>query len=429
MLEIRTPIVVSEAVKKVMRYEMQARVEEVPLAQAYERYLATDLRATSDVPDFDRSPYDGYAIIADNSAQASADQPVVFEVVGDIGAGFVYEEEVQTFQTVRIMTGAPIPAGCDAVVMLELTNTYEENGKRYMSIKRPFQKGTNISFKGEDMTKGDLLVPKGTVINPGICALLATFGYATIPVFKKLVVGVLATGSELLEPDEPLCAGKIRNSNAYALLAQIERAGASAKYLGKLDDDLPSCIAAVKQACEQVDIVITTGGVSVGDYDYLPAIYEALGADVLFNKVAMRPGSVTTVAVLGDQLLYGLSGNPSACYVGFELFVRPVIRATYASSRPHLRREKAILGADFSKANPFTRFIRASLTYDEERLVATPATFNKSSSISSLSSADVFIVLPGGSRGYEQGMVVDILLLDDTQGSEWPWDIIKKFGK
>lgn len=429
MVEKRNPISVNEAVKRIMACSIEAPKEDIPLTAAYNRFLATDIVATTDVPAFDRSPYDGYAIVASSSISASTVNPITFKVVGEIGAGYVHNERVHPFEAVRIMTGAPIPLGCDAVVMLELTHTYEENGERFMTVKRSFEAGTNISYKGEDIQNGEVLVKKGTVIHPGIISLLATFGYATVSVYKKLVVGVLSTGSELLEPHEPLQPGKIRNSNAYTLLAQIERAGAEPKYLGKLNDDLPVCIERVKKALFEADILITTGGVSVGDYDYLPAIYEALGANVLFNKVAMRPGSVTTVAELNGQLLFGLSGNPSACYVGFELLTRPIIRYAYFNSRPHLRREKAVLGADFKKANPFTRFIRASLTYENERAVATPAGFNKSSSISSLINTDVLIVLPGGSRGYEQGMIVDILLLENQQGSVWPWDTIQKYSK
>ncbi|HWI46613.1 MAG TPA: molybdopterin molybdotransferase MoeA, partial [Rummeliibacillus sp.] len=235
-----------------------------------------------------------------------------------------------------------------------------------------------------------------------------------------------STGSELLEPNESLQPGKIRNSNAYMLMAQIERSGATSKYFGKLKDDLDLCIQVVEEALQEVDILITTGGVSVGDYDYLPAIYEAIGAKVLFNKVAMRPGSVTTVAERNGQLLFGLSGNPSACYVGFELFARPIIRTAFGNKLPHLRREEAVLGTDFKKANPYTRFVRASTYYENGQLVAVPSGFNKSSAVSSLVEANAFIVLPGGSRGYEKGMQVVVLLLEDLQGSEWPWDNIKK---
>jgi molybdopterin molybdotransferase len=181
----------------------------------------------------------------------------------------------------------------------------------------------------------------------------------------------------------------------------------------------------VKKALSEVDMLITTGGVSVGDYDYLPAIYEKLGASVLFNKVAMRPGSVTTVAQLNGKLLFGLSGNPSACYVGFELFVKPSIRTYMFSEKPHVKREKAILGEDFLKPNPFTRFVRGKLQYNEGQLIAYPSGFDKSSSVSSLAESNIFIVLQGGTRGYKKGMFVDVLLLEDNEGSEWPWTFRK----
>jgi len=429
VLQQRKPITVGDAVQRVMEYASQEKKEFVSLLQAHGRFLAEDIAADHDVPAFDRSPYDGYAIRSVDSQGAASENPVTFTIVGEIGAGYVFEEEVGYREAVRIMTGAPIPKGCDVVVMLELTHTFEENNQMYMSIKRTFEAGTNISYKGEDVQKGTILIEKGQYINPGVVALLATFGVDQVPVFRKPIVGVIATGSELLDPSDSLQPGKIRNSNAYMIMAQIERAGATVKYFGKFSDDINLCIDVVKKALEEVDILITTGGVSVGDYDYLPAIYEAIDAKVLFNKVAMRPGSVTTVAARNGQLLFGLSGNPSACYVGFELFTRPIIRKAFGNKQPHLRREQAVLGADFKKANPFTRFVRGIASYEDGQLVAVPSGFDKSSAVSSLAGANAFIVLPGGSRGYEKGMQVAVLLLEDLQGSEWPWDNIKKFYK
>jgi molybdopterin molybdotransferase len=424
MIEKRTPMAVADAVRKVMEFAKLGIKEMVPLEESFGRYLAEDLAADQDVPAFDRSPYDGFAIRAEDTAQASSENKTAFEVVGEIGAGSVFHEEVGAFQAVRIMTGAQIPSGCNAVVMLELTREYQDQNKTYMEIKRSYKKGDNISFQGEDTRKGTILAKRGTHINPGITALLATFGYSQVPVARKPVIGVLATGSELLDVNEPLEQGKIRNSNAYMILSQIERVGAEAKYFGKLSDDLDMCFSAVKEALSQVDLLITTGGVSVGDYDYLPAIYEKLGATVLFNKVAMRPGSVTTVAHLGEKLLFGLSGNPSACYVGFELFVRPISAAYMFSERPHVKKVRAILGEDFPKANPFMRFVRAKLDYQESKLMVSPSGFDKSSAVSSLAEATALLLLPGGTRGYEKGMLVDVLLLEDRQGSEWPWDNI-----
>src|SRR5699024_3671798 len=177
-----------------------------------------------------------------------------------------------------------------------------------------------------------------------------------------------ATGTELLDVDEELEPGKIRNSNAYMTASQILRAGADYLYLGKLADNLESSYHTIKNSLDKVDILITTGGVSVGDFDLMPEIYNRLNANILFNKVAMRPGSVTTVAKKGNQLLFGLSGNPSACYVGFELFTRPVIQKLLGVQTPYLQRTKAILAEDFPKYNPFTRFVRSYITYTENGL-------------------------------------------------------------
>lgn len=421
MVEKRVPLEIGEAVRRVMEFAVSGSKEMVSIDLAYSRVLAEDIKADQDVPAFDRSPYDGFAIRAEDTIQANNENPSIFEVVGEIGAGSVFPNEVEPFQAVRIMTGAQIPKGCSAVVMLELAKELKNEGKNFIEIKRSYQKGDNISFQGEETLKGDILVKKGTIINPGIIALLATFGYSQVPVAKKPVIGVIATGSELLDVNEALEPGKIRNSNSYMVLAQIQKAGAIPKYLGKFSDDFDTCFSEVKNALEQVDILITTGGVSVGDYDYLPDIYDQLGASVLFNKIAMRPGSVTTVAQLNNKLLFGLSGNPSACYVGFELFVRPVIQTYLFNETPHLKRVKAILGENYPKPNPFTRFVRGKLVYENAQITAIPAGFDKSSAVSSLAYTDAFIVLPGGTRKYEKGMVVDLLLVEDTEGSKWPW--------
>ncbi|PEX90646.1 molybdopterin molybdotransferase MoeA [Bacillus cereus] len=427
-MERRVPISVEEAVRNVMGFANNGLKELLPLELAYGRILAEDLVADHDVPSFNRSPYDGFAIRAEDTTLASYESPTTFEVVGEIGAGSIFHEELGPFQAVRIMTGAQIPKGCDAVVMLELTRQYEDAGNSSMEVKRPFKTGDNISFQGEDAQKETVLAKKGSYINPGISALLATFGYSEVPVARKPVIGLLATGSELLDVNESLEPGKIRNSNTYMILSQIRRAGGRVKYFGKFSDDFNTCFTAVKEALSQVDMLITTGGVSVGDYDHLPAIYEKLGASVLFNKVAMRPGSVTTVAQLNGKLLFGLSGNPSACYVGFELFVRPCIRTYMFCEKAHLKRERALLGEDFLKPNPFTRFVRAKLQYDEGQLIAYPSGFDKSSSVSSLAETNIFIVLPGGTRGYQKDMFVDVLLLEDNEGSEWPWAFCKVRG-
>ncbi|MDR4945904.1 molybdopterin molybdotransferase MoeA [Neobacillus cucumis] len=421
MVEKRNPIPIGEAVSQIMNYRLKGSTEYISINESYGRFLSEDLIATSNVPHFDRAPYDGFAVRSIDTVEASQSNPVEFEVIDHIGAGMVSNRLVGEKQAVRIMTGAMMPNGADAVVMFEVTKTYEKDGNPFMCIKRKIDKGTNVSFIGEDAKKGEVLVEKGTLINPGIQAMLATFGYDKVPVAKKPVIGLFATGTELLEVDEELEPGKIRNSNSYMIAAQIERAGGIVQYYGKLPDVFDTCFESVKKAIAEVDILLTTGGVSVGDYDYLPAIYQKLGAEVLFNKVAMRPGSVTTVAVYNGKILFGLSGNPSACYVGFELFVRPIIRTQAFSSKPHLRKEKAVLEVDFLKANPFTRFVRSSTFIEEGRLKSTPSGLDKSNIIMSLAGANSLIILPGGTRGFQAGTEVEVLLLEDQVGSVWPW--------
>ncbi|MBM7653709.1 molybdopterin molybdotransferase MoeA [Neobacillus cucumis] len=421
MVEKRNPIPIGEAVSQIMNYRLKGSIEYVSINESYGRFLSEDLIATSNVPHFDRAPYDGFAVRSVDTVEASQSNPVEFEVIDHIGAGMVSNRLVGEKQAVRIMTGAMMPNGADAVVMFEVTKTYEKDGNPFMSIKRKIDKGTNVSFIGEDAKKGEVLVEKGTLINPGIQAMLATFGYDKVPVAKKPVIGLFATGTELLEVDEELEPGKIRNSNSYMIAAQIERAGGIVQYYGKLPDVFDTCFESVKKALAEVDILLTTGGVSVGDYDYLPAIYQKLGAEVLFNKVAMRPGSVTTVAVYNGKILFGLSGNPSACYVGFELFARPIIRTQAFSTKPHLRKEKAVLEVDFPKANPFTRLVRSSTFIEEGRLKSTPSGLDKSNIIMSLAGANSLIILPGGTRGFQAGTEVEVLLLEDQVGSVWPW--------
>ncbi|OZM56613.1 molybdopterin molybdenumtransferase [Lottiidibacillus patelloidae] len=419
VVERRKPIKVKEAIERVMNFAINGGKDFISIEQANGHFLGEDLVADHDVPLFNRSPYDGFTFKSTDTENVSSENPVLLQVIGEIGAGSVFTETVKNCQAVRIMTGAQIPAGCDAVVMLERTQEINQDGKTFIQLKQSFKSGDNISYKGEDTKKGTVLAEKGTFITPGVIALLATFGYKQVPVSKKPKVGVIATGSELLQIDEPLQPGKIRNSNAYMICAQIERAGGLPIYLGQFNDNLETCFTQVQEALDKVDFLITTGGVSVGDYDYLPAIYEKLKADVLFNKVGMRPGSVTTIAEKDGKLMFGLSGNPSACYVGFELFTRPVIRTFLHCKQPFLKSETALLGVDFPKPNPFDRFVRGHLTFKDGKLLATPVGLDKSSSVSSLAMTNVLIVLPAGSRGYEEGMEVKAILLEDQYGTSY----------
>ncbi len=415
----RMAIPVKDAVQLVMDHSKKRLDKEViPLQAAYGRILVEPIIAKHDVPPFNRSAYDGFAIRAEDSAQVTTDNPVAFRVIGEIGAGHVGEQELQTGEAYRIMTGAILPPKADAIIMLEDTTETADG----FSITKVFQSGDNISFQGEDAKEGEILIEAGSVIHPGTIALLATFGYAKVQVATIPKVSLVSTGTELLGVDEDLVPGKIRNSNGPMLQGQLDRMGVTYQSLGTMEDDLDACTVLITEALEQSDLVITTGGVSVGDYDYLPEIYRRLGAKVLFNKVMMRPGSVTTVAVLGNKLLFGLSGNPSACFTGFELFTRPAILAMMGCTTPYMPRMKAVLGGDFPKSNPFTRFVRAIWYMNGNVATVVPAGFNKSNAVSSIARGNGIIVFPADSSGFQTGMEVDVLLLGQEIGTK-TWDL------
>ncbi|MGO2077851.1 MAG: molybdopterin molybdotransferase MoeA, partial [Staphylococcus equorum] len=320
----------------------------------------------------------------------------------------VSDKKVGAFEAVRIMTGAAMPEGADAVVMLEQT---VEQGQSF-TLRKAFKPNENVSLKGEETQIGDVILQKGQQINPGAIAVLATYGYAQVPVFKKPSVAVIATGSELLDVSDDLEPGKIRNSNGPMITALASKLDLQVKRYQIQQDDLESSIQVVTEAMQQHDIVITTGGVSVGDFDYLPQIYEALNAEVLFNKIAMRPGSVTTVAVAEGKYLFGLSGNPSACFTGFELYVKPAVQHMMHANALYPQVVQATLMEDFTKANPFTRFIRATVTFNGKEMTAVPSGFNKSGAVVAIAHSNAMIMLPGGTRGYKKGYTVNVILTE-----------------
>ncbi|MBS4194387.1 molybdopterin molybdotransferase MoeA [Lederbergia citri] len=428
MVERRKPIWVKDAIENVMKYKKHGDIELISLDDCDGRFLAEPLVADHDVPPFDRSPYDGFALRAKDTKNASRENPLTFKVIDEIGAGQVSPFKVGNMEAIRIMTGAQIPKGADCVMMLELTKEEKGSEGTSISIKRSLNEGDNISFQGEDTKKGSPLINRGAAINPGIKALLATFGYSKVKVSSSPFIGIIATGSELLNPDEDLVPGKIRNSNGYMIESQILRVGARYKRYGSISDNIDKLTEMIKQAIDECDVLITTGGVSVGDYDYLPEIYRRLGANLLFNKIAMRPGSVTSCAEKDGKLLFGLSGNPSACYIGFELFVRPYIRYWLRSEQPFLRIISGTLKNDFPKPNPFSRFVRGKIVYENGQVFVEPVGLDKSGVVTSLAWADCLIILPGGTRGYMKGDHVELFLLDDQQGSDEPW-VEAKFSK
>lgn len=413
-VEKRNPIPVKEAISRIMKQNVSIRTTKVDLDESLGHVLAEDIVATYDIPRFNKSPYDGFAIRSEDSKNASGEHRIEFEVIDHIGAGSVSTKTLGKNQAVRIMTGAQIPEGADAVVMFEQTIESEST----FTIRKPFDHLENISLKGEETTTGDIVLKKGQHINPGAIAVLATYGYTQVPVTIKPSVAIIATGSELLDVEDELEPGKIRNSNGPMIKALAKKIGLEVGTYQLQQDNLESSIQVVKDALSQHDIVITTGGVSVGDFDYLPEIYKAIDANVLFNKVAQRPGSVTTVAFSNGQYLFGLSGNPSACFTGFELYVKPAVNKLIGASECYPQIIKATLMEDFTKPNPFTRFIRAKATLTPSGTTVVPSGFNKSGAVVAIAHANAMIMLPSGTRGFKAGHTVDVILTESNAFEE-----------
>ena len=410
----RTPIHITEAVARVIKHTKETKIETVDYLDSYGRFLAEDLYANEDLPLFNKSAMDGFAIRSVDSIGASGDNRIAFKVVEELPAGKTSDYTLKENEAFRIMTGAEIPSSADAVVMFEQSKAIDDTS---FTIRKPFEPNDNIAMRGEELKTGELVVPKGTLINPGVVANLATFGHGKVRVHQLPRVAVMSTGSELLDVEDKLTRGKIRNSNTPMIISQLKRMGIEAKVYRFKTDELDEILEIFKELTSDFDVVITTGGVSVGDYDLLPKVYAHFDAEILFNKVAMRPGSVTTVAKLNDTLLFGLSGNPSACYSGFELFARPSILKMLGGKNVYAPIVQATLGADSKKANPFTRFIRAELEYTGGTLYASPAGFNKSNAVTSIARSNGVIILPRGSRGFVAGDQVKVMLTDVTSGT------------
>jgi molybdopterin molybdotransferase len=404
----RQTISVEEALNRLLAVVNTLPEEQVGIGEANGRTLARELTATCDLPPFDRSPLDGFAVRAEDTAGATVEQPVRLAVVETVAAGQVPRIDLKPGTASRIMTGAMLPKGADAVVMFEQTEN-PGDASATVGVKKALRPGENVSRRGEEVRAGERIAREGETINAGTLALLATFGYSVVPVVRKPRVGLLATGSELLDVDQPLVPGKIRNSNTAMLSAMIGEAGGIPVLFQRLPDDLKQAKTALAACMQQVDLVVTTGGVSVGDFDVLAELTGEPDVELLFNRVAMRPGSPTTAALVGGKLLCALSGNPGACFLGFELFVRPLLRRMTGQPHPAWRKIRARLGQSCEKPCPYPRFLRGRLAEQDAVLYAYPDLNEKAGNLSTLKDSECFIIIPAGGKGKQAGEVVEVI--------------------
>jgi molybdopterin molybdotransferase len=410
----RKLVQVEEAQQAVLHYVRLQETEEVALADSFGRRLAMTVTANHPVPHFRRSGVDGYAMCAADSIGAASERSVTLEVTEMIPCGTLPSRIVKRGQAARIMTGAVVPDGADSVMMIEMTEVLPDHQVR---IRKQMTVDENITPIGQEVQPGEVLLEPGRTIRSGEAAVLATFGVDRVRVFRKPRVAIFSTGSELLEVDCPLEPGKIRNSNSYMLAAQVTEAGGEPIIMPVLPDDPAEVEQSLLQMLDKVELVITTGGVSVGDKDVLVDVFERWDGQLLFNKVAMRPGSPTSVGCWRDKLLFALSGNPGASFVGFELFVRPYLRGLLGYSENSERLHtitKGYLQADYSKGSAYPRYVRGTLRLEDGRVCVNPAGRDKSSIMISIKDADCLIHIPAGGRGASRDELIPVLLLSES---------------
>jgi molybdopterin molybdotransferase len=389
-------------------------VETVRLEQSLGRVLAEDVRANRDLPPHDVSAMDGYAV---RSADL-ANTPASLVIIEDIKAGDMPTKTVQPGQCARIMTGAPMPEGADAVIRVEDTQAVPDDR---VQINVAVKTGNDIRLQGEGMRNGEVVLTAGIEITPGVIGVLATVKCAQVQVYRHPRVAILSTGNELEDMDEPVDPNKIPNSNSYALMAQVKALGIEPALLGIARDD-PEELAEYLQRGLRFDVLLVSGGTSVGVHDYVRPTIEALGVQMKFWRVAMKPGHPVAFGVLQrnsdsiskNTFVFGLPGNPVSSMVCFEQFVAPALRRMMGHARLYRRTLAARLTHNVKHQTGRTEFVRVTLAKEEGGYAATSTGAQGSGMLLSMARADGLMVVPADSNGVAAGSLVTVQLLDGT---------------
>lgn len=410
---MRVGLSVEEAIQAILRQIVPVSTIEIPLKDAFRYVLAEDVYVQTPVPPFDRSMMDGFAVRSADVQGASPEQSVKLKVVGQVGAGQVWEQELQAGEAVRIMTGAPIPKGADAVARFEVTDEQEHPHGEEIGVLIPVRQGESISVTGEDMPVGKKILHRGRSIGSPEMALLATAGVSSVKVYRKPIIGVLSSGRELTGVGQPLAYGKIYNSNTYMVSGLISAWGGVPYLFEQVDDEVDEVVEAIRAAMPVVDALVTTGGVSAGDFDVMRAAYHLAGGQADFWKVNMRPGTPFTFAMVHEKPVFGLSGNPAAGYVNAMLFLQPGIKAMAGCEDPHTPVYKVRLGENLNlKVIGLDRFLRANIIIEQGQAIAYPLPFGQSAGVmSTLSGIQGFIRVPGRTE-LRKGDLIDAYLLE-----------------
>ena len=402
MISLLKNIEPSRAAELLCALETRPETETVSLAGAFGRVSAGRICARIPSPPFDRSPYDGYAFRGEDTLAASPERPVVLAITEEIPAGKAPKVPITPGTAAKILTGAPIPEGANVTVKYE-TVTFTEKA---VTLTQPYRPGTDIVRAGEDIAAGDVIVERGTVITAPLAGILAGQGICEVEVFKKPVVALINTGSELVEPGHPLRPAAIYNSNVYMLSGYLAHTGAVPHNAGIVEDEPGRIAAKIEEALLKSDMVITTGGASVGDYDWAVTAAERLGAKVLFWKVSMKPGGSIMAAEKGGKVILGLSGNPGAAVLGLLRIALPYIRKLCGRADIYPPEVQVALRHPINKPSPKTRIVRGRLEVENGQALFSENEGQENGAVLSLVGCDLLAEIPAGSPPLPAGTMV-----------------------
>jgi molybdopterin molybdotransferase len=400
-------ISVEEALQQILEVIVPLGQEKVSILDSLGRVIGEDISANRNIPPKDNSAMDGYAVRWEDTRGASINKPAVLKVIEDIPAGTIPGKNIGTGEASRIMTGAPLPEGADAVVKREDTEKDGGNIKVFVEVKR----GQDIRFAGEDVRGGDVVISHGDVIRPAEIGMLSALGRSFISVYQRPLVAVLATGDELVDIDEKPTPWQIIGSSSYSTAARVMECGGIPLQIGIAKDTREDLVSKYKAAL-RADIIVSSGGVSVGDYDLVKDVMKEEGNQMRFWQVAMRPGKPFAFGSIGSVPLFGLPGNPAASMVTFEQFVRPAILKMMGHKNLFRRIVKAIIGEDITRKKGMRHFIRARVSCENGKYFASTTGEQGSGTPISMAMANGLVILPENAESVKKGEEVAVQLID-----------------
>lgn len=380
--------------------------ETINVKDSIDRVLAEDLIATKDVPSFNRSPLDGYCFNYEDTKGASDSTPIYFDIIEEIPCGKVANKKIEKFKTIKLMTGTKMPEGANCVIKYE--DAEIENGK--LRLTTELKEYQNVILIGEDVKKDSVLAKKGDVVDMGVVGIASSLGIKELKVYKKIKIGFISTGSELLELDEKLVDGKIYNSNRYIFDAILKKYGIKCKYYGIAYDDITMLKSIFDKASEECDVVISTGGVSVGDYDLVDKALLELKFEIFVKGIDMKPGMACCFAIKNDKVIFALSGNPMSSVTTFYAVVLPALKKMMGYNKFENKYFKVKLKNSFNKRINKLRFLRAKVDIEEGMAVATLNLDQGNIVIKSLIGCNGMIKVENVEEA-KDGMIFDCMLL------------------